>query len=32
METFKEKLKRVISEEISIVPYDPDWPAMFEDE
>jgi GrpB-like predicted nucleotidyltransferase (UPF0157 family) len=32
MEAFKEKLNRVISEEVLIVPYNPAWPEMFEDE
>ena len=32
METLKEKIARVVKEEIEIRPYDPAWPAMFEDE
>lgn len=32
METLEQKIKRVLSEEISIVPYDPAWPRLFEEE
>ena len=32
METLEEKIARVVKEEISIVPYDPDWPKRFEEE
>ena len=31
-EIFEKKLSRVLSEEISIVPYDPRWPELFEEE
>jgi GrpB-like predicted nucleotidyltransferase (UPF0157 family) len=32
METFQEKLDRVLRESVAIVPYDPRWPEMFEQE
>ena len=32
METLKEKIARVVREEVAVVPYDPRWPAMFEQE
>lgn len=32
METPEEKVSRVIKEEIAVVPYDPCWPRMFEEE
>ncbi|MFH1856830.1 MAG: GrpB family protein [Candidatus Omnitrophota bacterium] len=32
MESFQEKLKRVIAEEVEIVPYDSKWPGLFEKE
>ena len=32
METLEERIKRVLQEEVSIVPYDPAWPRMFEEE
>lgn len=32
METIEQRLKRVIEEEIAIVPYNPAWPLMFEEE
>jgi GrpB-like predicted nucleotidyltransferase (UPF0157 family) len=32
METFEEKLHRVLAEEINIVPYNSQWPEMFEKE
>jgi GrpB-like predicted nucleotidyltransferase (UPF0157 family) len=32
METFEERVQRVLQEEISIVPYDNAWPRMFEEE
>jgi len=31
-ETFEEKLARVVSEEVAVVPYDPGWPGLFEQE
>lgn len=31
-ETFEEKIKRVLSEQIVIAPYNPDWPRWFEEE
>ncbi|MFC1586029.1 GrpB family protein [Fibrobacterota bacterium] len=30
METFQERLRRVVQETVSIVPYDPVWPEKFE--
>lgn len=32
METLEQRIKRVLREEVSIVPYDPAWPRMFEEE
>jgi GrpB-like predicted nucleotidyltransferase (UPF0157 family) len=32
METLEEKIARVVKEEIAVVPYDPRWPEMFEQE
>jgi GrpB-like predicted nucleotidyltransferase (UPF0157 family) len=32
METFDEKLARVVKEDVAVVPYDPRWPEMFEQE
>ena len=32
METLEEKVARVIKEEVAVVPYDPRWLAMFEEE
>ena len=32
METLEERIRRVLQEEVSLVPYDPAWPLMFEDE
>lgn len=32
METFEERVKRVLQEEVSIVSYNPAWPQMFEEE
>jgi GrpB-like predicted nucleotidyltransferase (UPF0157 family) len=32
METLEERIKRVLQEEVSIAPYDPAWPRMFEEE
>ena len=32
MEALEEKIARVLKEEVAIVPYDPRWPAMFEQE
>jgi len=32
METLEEKVARVVKEEVVIVPYDPRWPEMFEEE
>jgi GrpB-like predicted nucleotidyltransferase (UPF0157 family) len=32
METLAERIERVLRDEISIVPYDPNWPRMFADE
>ena len=32
METLEEKIARVVKEEVAIVPYDPRWPEMFEQE
>ena len=31
-ETFEQRIQRVVREEISIVPYDPNWPALFQQE
>jgi GrpB-like predicted nucleotidyltransferase (UPF0157 family) len=32
METLEERIKRVLQDEVSIGPYDPAWPRMFEEE
>ena len=32
METLEDRIKRVLQEEVSIVPCDPAWPRMFEEE
>ena len=32
METLEDRIKRVLQEEIAVVPYDPYWPRMFEEE
>lgn len=32
METLDERIKRVLQDEVSIVPYDPSWPLIFEEE
>jgi GrpB-like predicted nucleotidyltransferase (UPF0157 family) len=32
METLAERIERVLREHVSIVPYNPNWPGMFEDE
>jgi GrpB-like predicted nucleotidyltransferase (UPF0157 family) len=32
METLEERIKRVLQEDVSVVPYDPAWPRMFEEE
>ena len=32
METLEDRIKRVLQEEIALVPYDPAWPRMFEEE
>ena len=32
METLEDRIKRVLQEEIGVVPYDPAWPRMFADE
>jgi GrpB-like predicted nucleotidyltransferase (UPF0157 family) len=32
METLEEKIQRVVREDISVVPYDPRWPGLFEEE
>ena len=32
METLEQKIARVVQEEVAIVPYDPRWPEMFEQE
>ena len=32
METLEEKVARVIKEEVAVVPYDPGWPGLFEEE
>jgi GrpB-like predicted nucleotidyltransferase (UPF0157 family) len=31
-ETLEQRIQRVVREEISIVPYDPNWPALFQQE
>ena len=32
METLEQRIKRVLQEEVSVVPYDPAWSGMFEEE
>ncbi len=32
METLEEKVARVVKEDVAVVPYDPRWPLMFEEE
>lgn len=32
IETFKEKVARVVKEDVAVVPYDPRWPEIFEQE
>lgn len=32
METLEERIKRVLQDNVSLVPYDPAWPRMFADE
>ena len=32
METLEDRIRRVLQEEIAVVPYDPAWPRMFEEE
>ena len=32
METLEQRIKRVLQEEVSITPYNPAWPRMFEEE
>jgi GrpB-like predicted nucleotidyltransferase (UPF0157 family) len=32
METLEERIKRVVQEEVAIVPYNPAWPRLFEQE
>jgi GrpB-like predicted nucleotidyltransferase (UPF0157 family) len=32
METLAERIERVLQEQVSLVPYDPKWPRMFEEE
>jgi len=32
METLRDKIQRVIKEEVAVVPYDPLWPKMFNEE
>jgi GrpB-like predicted nucleotidyltransferase (UPF0157 family) len=32
METLQRKIERVVLEEVSVVPYDPRWPELFEEE
>ena len=32
METLAQRIARVVSEEIAIVPYDPQWPRLFAEE
>ena len=32
METLEDRIKRVLQEDVSVVPYDPAWPRMFEEE
>jgi GrpB-like predicted nucleotidyltransferase (UPF0157 family) len=32
METLEQRIERVLREEVSLLPYDPAWPRLFEDE
>ena len=32
METLEQKIARVVKEEVAVVPYDPHWPEMFDEE
>jgi GrpB-like predicted nucleotidyltransferase (UPF0157 family) len=32
METLKDKIARVLNEDVAVVPYDPGWPRLFEEE
>jgi GrpB-like predicted nucleotidyltransferase (UPF0157 family) len=32
METLEDRIRRVLQEDVSVVPYDPAWPRMFEEE
>jgi GrpB-like predicted nucleotidyltransferase (UPF0157 family) len=32
METLEDRIKRVLEEDVSVVPYDPTWPRLFEEE
>ena len=32
IDSLEERVKRVVQEEVVIVPYNPDWPKMFEEE
>lgn len=32
MESFEDKLKRVLAEEVALAPYDPEWPRAFREE
>jgi GrpB-like predicted nucleotidyltransferase (UPF0157 family) len=32
METLEEKIARIVKEEVAVVPYDPSWPNLFEQE
>jgi GrpB-like predicted nucleotidyltransferase (UPF0157 family) len=32
METLEKRIKRVVQEDVAIVPYSPAWPRMFEQE
>ena len=32
METLEEKVARVVKEDVAVVPYDPRWPEMFQEE
>lgn len=32
METLEEKVARVVKEEVAVIPYDPRWPVLFEEE
>jgi GrpB-like predicted nucleotidyltransferase (UPF0157 family) len=32
METLEDRIKRVLQEDVSVVPYDPAWPRMFKEE